>query len=156
MKSNTFVTRMASGAVASTVVGACFLPQSHSAPASLAFMPVDVVLADRMPAPEQTSETGPSGSVTVAMTTSPEEWTKQMEREFRQLALREAEGDLTAAQVGRLEHLSAWRDRLVEPRSTEEVLQQLRRDRLLEKIADALKEYVEFQQGTDKARPATR
>jgi len=45
-------------------------------------------------------------SVFVETDESPKEWTKQMEREFRQLALGEAKGNLTAEQMAQLEALS--------------------------------------------------
>ena len=94
------------------------------------------------------------GSVIVNMPEFPKEWTKPMEREFRQLALGEAKGNLTGEQMARLEALSVWRDRLSNPRPAEEVLLQLKRDRLLEKISDTLRQYVEFQESTHKKRPA--
>ena len=57
-----------------------------------------------------------------------------MEREFRQLALREANGTINERELERLQNLSGWRDQLLSPRSAEEVLRQIKRDRLIEKI----------------------
>jgi hypothetical protein len=82
------------------------------------------------------------------------EWTKQMEREFRSLALVEAKGALAPDQAGRLEKLSRWRDQLIEPLSLEDVLRQLKRDRLMDKISETLRECVEFHEGARNARPA--
>ena len=93
-------------------------------------------------------------SVLVKLTESPKEWTKQMEREFRQLALGEAKGNLTAEQIAQLEALSLWRERLSNPRPADEVLLQLQRDRLLEKISETLRQYAEFQESASKKRPA--
>jgi hypothetical protein len=77
-----------------------------------------------------------------------------MEREFRKLALEEVKGTLTAGQALRLEELNRWRDRLLHPQSAEEILLQIKRDRLLERMEGLLKEYVEFQEATGKKRTA--
>jgi len=87
---------------------------------------------------------------------APTEWTRKMEREFRRLALEEARGLLSSNQMARLEELSRWRNQLEQPRTTEEVLSQLKRDRLLEKIAEALREYVQFQEDADKKKLGSR
>jgi hypothetical protein len=80
------------------------------------------------------------------------EWTKNMEREFRALALLEARDTLTYKQTGRLDELGQLRDRFLDPRTPEEVLLQVRRDRLLEKISENLQEYVKFQEGANRSR----
>jgi len=148
------VTHLARGMAASTLAGVSIGPQSHTAFAGLPMEPSEVALAECPKLPQETTQSTGGGCVTVRLSRVPEEWGGKMEREFRALALEEAKGTLTAAQRARLEELSVWRDRLVEPRLAEEVLLQLKRDRLLEKISEALKEYVEFQAGTDNARPA--
>ncbi|MHB8519514.1 MAG: hypothetical protein ACYDH9_02035 [Limisphaerales bacterium] len=90
----------------------------------------------------------------VTVTQPPSEWDKDMEREFRKLALEEAKGALTAEQAFRLERLSYWRNNLLCPSSSEEILLQIKRDRLLKKTEQLLKEYVEFQEATGKKRAA--
>ena len=45
---------------------------------------------------------------------------------------------------------------VTQPRRAEDVLRQLQRDRLLERISDTLRLYVEFQEGAGKKRPAAR
>ena len=58
-------------------------------------------------------------------------------------------------QLSRLERLSLLRDRLDSPRSVEDILRQLKHDRVLQKMAEALKDYVEFRQDANKKRPAS-
>lgn len=77
-----------------------------------------------------------------------------MEKEFRKLALEEAKGTITGAQVKRLEQLNQWRDRLLNPQSAEEILKQIKRDRLLARTEELLDEYVELQKPTDNTRTA--
>ena len=155
MANSTFVARLSRGAVASTIAVGCLVPESHSA---IADAPV---AAHEIAMPEQTFLRGTAGhsedggSISLHMPESPKEWTKQMEREFRQLALGEATRSLSTEQLARLEALSVWRDRMINPRTADEVLLQLKRDRLLEKISDTLRQYVEFQESAHKKRPAS-
>lgn len=150
MPNNTFVTRLSRGAVASTIAIGYLVPESHSATADAAVMIQEIAMPERTFAPEMAGYSEDGGSVIVNMPESPKDWTKPMEREFRQLALGEAKGNLTGEQMARLEALSVWRDRLSNPRPAEEVLLQLKRDRLLEKISDTLRQYVEFQKSAHK------
>lgn len=73
-----------------------------------------------------------------------QDWTPALEREFSKLALEELKGTIQADGMHRLEQLTNLRNRLQEPLSSEELLMQIRRDRILEKMADALSEYVKF------------
>jgi hypothetical protein len=157
MKNDTFVTRLARGAVASTIAGAWLVPQGHSADV----VPTQVggavaASAEHGAIPEETSRQEAPGTFVLTISEAPKEWTKAMEKEFRRLALEEAKGTLTGERAMRLEQLTSWRERLSHPRTTEEILLQLKRDRLLEKVADTLKDYVEFQEGTGKKRAASR
>lgn len=155
MPSNTFVARLSRGAVASTIAFGCLVPENHSAIADAAIAVHEIGMPDQTFVPETVGHSGAGNSVFVDQPESPKEWSKQMEREFRQLALVEAKGNLTVEQMARLETLSLWRERLSNPRQADEVLLQLKRDRLLEKISDTLREYVEFQESAHKKRPAT-
>ena len=155
MPSNTFVARLSRGAVASTIAVGCLVPESHSSMAEAALPVHEMAMPEQTFVPEVAGRSDDGESVIVNMPVSPKEWTKQMEREFRQLALVEAKGDLSGEQMARLETLSVWRERLSNPRQADEVLLQLKRDRLLEKISDTLREYVEFQESANKKRPAT-
>lgn len=82
------------------------------------------------------------------------QWDKKLEREFRTLALKEAKQDLTPADRHRLEELNTLRDRLLNPQPAEEILAQIKRDRLLSRIQEILNEYVEFEEATRKTRAA--
>ena len=90
----------------------------------------------------------------VTLSKSPSEWDKKMEQEFRKLALLEAKGTLSKEQAARLEQLSDWRNSLLDPPPPEEILLQIKRDRLLEKTEELLRAYVEFQEATGKKRVA--
>ncbi len=153
MPSNTFIARLSRGAVASTIAVGCLVPESHSVMSDAAVLIHEIAMPEQTFVPEMAGHSEDGGSVIVNMPESPKEWTKPMEREFRQLALGEATGKLTSEQMTRLESLSVWRERLSNPRPAEEVLLQLKRDRLLEKISDTLRQYVEFQESTHKKRP---
>ena len=72
--------------------------------------------------------------VMVRISESPSEWTKKMEREFRSLALAEAQGRLTAEEDLRLNELNSLRDQLMNPLTSEEIRRQLRKDRLLARM----------------------
>ena len=90
----------------------------------------------------------------VMLSKNPTEWDKKLEQEVRKLALLEAKGTLSQEQAGRLEQLSEWRNSLLDPPPPEEILLQIRRDRLLEKTEKLLRAYVEFQEATGKKRVA--
>ena len=80
------------------------------------------------------------------------EWTKWMEKEFRRLALAEAKGTLTEEQTNCLNALTHSRNCLLCPPSEDEMLRRIKRDRLLEKLSEALREYVEFEEGASQKR----
>ena len=154
MRSNTFVARLSYGAVASTIAVGCLVPDSHSEIADPVVPVFEIAMPDQTFVSEAAGRSDDGNSVLLNLPDSPNEWTKQMEREFRQLALVEATGKLNAEQMMRLETLSLWREHLSNPRPADEVLLQLKRDRLLEKISDTLRQYVEFQESANKKRLA--
>jgi pyruvate/2-oxoacid:ferredoxin oxidoreductase beta subunit len=151
MKSDIFIARLAHGAVASAV--ATFLATKSQASAT----PVpawghESAYIDHTIMPEEGTQSGPGSSLVLTLTQSPNKWDKQMEREFRELALKEASDELTSGEAQRLAELNYWRDRLVNPQAAEEILRQIKRDRIVEKMQDLLKEYVEFQESTSQKR----
>jgi len=89
-----------------------------------------------------------SESVSVTIPKAPTEWTKTHEKELRCLALKEATENITREEMNRLNWLSFARNHYSNPLSTEEILLQIRRDRILEKMAEALQDYVEFTEST--------
>ena len=89
-----------------------------------------------------------SENITLTFLQTSRDWTKANEKEFRRLALKEAAGQLSEIELRRLNRMSKARDQQSSPLSAEEVLLQIRRDRILEKMADLLEEYVEFTEST--------
>jgi hypothetical protein len=72
------------------------------------------------------------------------EWTKSLEKEFRTLVAHEATQGLADDELYRLEYLEGQRNSLNNQQSADEVLLQMKHDRVVSKLADALREYVEF------------
>ena len=153
MRNNRFFAQLTRTAVASTFVAGCMTPETHSAAHDAPLVECGAAQSPFAQEPSDRSQVG--DSVIITFHSSPAEWTKGMAREFRQLALAEAKGVATDEQMQRLEQLSRWRDSLDNPRPADEVLLQLKRDRLLEKISETLRQYVEFQQAAGKKRPTT-
>jgi hypothetical protein len=94
--------------------------------------------AERITPPEQGTQEAMDGSFEVDVPESLQEWDNQLEREFRKLALREAKGLLNRTEAMRLEELNFFRDRLKDPQLPEEMLLQIRRDRLLARMEELL------------------
>src|ERR1043166_5597611 len=143
-KNNVFVARLARGAVASSL--ACLVPQSHAEAGATPMAAHEAVFNDQMSFPDGGAQGSTNPSMTFSVGLDPTEWDKSMEGEFRKLALEEARGKLMSEQARRLEQLSRWRDRLVCPQTTEEMLLQIKRDRLLARMEEVLSDYVEFQE----------
>jgi hypothetical protein len=152
MKNDIFIARMAKGAAVSTVAGALLMAQNHLVTAATPFRHDDACVSESPLVDEQRPQQETEQVVSYTLHESAKEWTKKMEREFRQLALLEATGRLTREQTMRLEELSQSRERLVTPRTPEEILMQLRRDKMVESMAETLRKYVHFQESTDKKR----
>lgn len=148
-----FVARLARGAVASTLA-ACLMPKSHTEAAPTRVIAHEATSAERTPMPEQGTQEGTDKAVVLRMGQAPSDWDKHLEREFRKLALEEAKGALSTEQAKRLEQLNRWRDRLLCPQPAEEILLQIKRDRLLARMEELLNDYVEFQEATGKTRSA--
>jgi len=80
------------------------------------------------------------------MNPTPSEWTQKLEKKFRALALLEASEKIGDEDLQHLNELSHWRDIKLNPRSPQEIRQELREGRLLENLRAALEEYVEFRE----------
>jgi len=154
MQSSAFVTRLRRGAVASSLALAWLPPEKCSAGMVSPVVAREVAVTDSPALAGKSSHAVTSELVVPNVAEMPTEWTRSMEREFRRLALDEAKGTLTADARARLEELNLLRDRLYHPRTADDVLRQLRRDRMLEKISDTLRQYVEFREGAGQTRPA--
>jgi hypothetical protein len=94
---------------------------------------------------------GDSGTTAVTLR-YPVEWNPQLEKEFRILARAEAVGKLSAYELARLGFLNKLRDRLRNPPSPDNILAQIRHDRLLDQMQKVLSEYVEFRETQDQKR----
>ena len=152
MKSDVFVARLARGAAATAVASAWMLPESQTA-ANVDPVPAqEAVCIDFAGPPDAATRSVSGDAIVLTVTRSPAEWDKRMEREFRALALEEARGSISSAQAKRLEELNRWRNQLLHPPSSGETLLQLKRDRLLVRMEDVLREYVEFQEAADHKR----
>lgn len=152
-KDNTIITRLARSAVA-TGIAACAIHQTGDETKAPTPVPYQAILTHELAtvsSPLQVITEQPK-PLTVAPPTA--QWDKKLEKEFRSLALKEAKGEISQSEVERLEHLNALRDRLLNPQPAEEILRQIRRDRLLGRMQGILNEYVEFEETTGKTRTA--
>jgi hypothetical protein len=156
MKNNIFVARLARSAVATAVVGTTAIP-SHQA---IATMPQSVAAQElaypnRAILPEAESAASTKGSFVLTMSQSPSVWDKHLEREFRKLALAEANSTIPPEDASRLDQLSRWRDQLLCPQTTEETVLQMKRDRLLTRMEKLLQEYVELKEAAGQTGTAS-
>lgn len=153
MKNDVFVTRLARGAVGSALA-ACLMPQNHTEGTPTPLVAHETTFAAQTIMPEHGTYEGTGKTVVFTIGQAPGEWNKQLEREFRKLALEEAKGTLGSEGAKRLEQLNCWRNRLLCPQPAEEILLQIKRDRLLARMEELLNDYVEFQEEAGKARAA--
>ena len=151
--SNKLLVKLARGTAASLAVS-CLAPQRQPAIGA-------VSVVGFAPAAQDSFFTRTLGGgstskpITVAVRNSPTAWSKALDREFRSLALEEAKGSITRDGTARLKQLDGWRENLVNPRSADEILHQLQRDSILEKMSKTFEEYVQFKQGANRKRFAT-
>jgi len=144
--------------MASSLVAGNLMPDAQSA----AFVPPVASLEAHAVTTGQTCmadegvRTEGQGTMVITWPEDVLDWTPALEREFRRLAMLEATCAASADELARIEELSRLRQRLDQPRTTDEILRQLKHDRLLEMIADTLREYAEFQKGARKKRTAAR
>ena len=149
MDKQILISRVLRRAVATTL--ACGVPHARTAPpAPVTWHCVSAVSA----VPETLAVSRAQDRATVAVIslgTKPTEWNPRLEREFKRLGMQEAGGSISAEALDRLELLNRWRNDLIGAPTAEEVLLQIRRDRLLARMEAVLNDYVEFAK-TDRAR----
>jgi hypothetical protein len=156
MKNNIFVTSLARSAAATAMVGAAVMPSHQTA--AIVIPPVvaqELAYPNRAFLPEAESQVSTRGSFAVTIKQAPSVWDKKLEREFRKLALAEANSTISKEDASRLEQLSHWRDQLLCPQTVDETLLQMKRDRLLTRMENLLQEYVEFQEAAGQAGSAS-
>lgn len=151
-RSDRFLAKVSRGAMVSTLAATCIIPDQQtfqtSPPSANSYVTAEPAFLEQL----QEIAHSPS-TITLSISEFPLEWTKQMETEFRRLALAEARGDIEDVQLVRLELLGRYRDRLLHPRTPDEILLQLRRDRILTKMAETIRQYVEFTEISNRKRP---
>ncbi len=135
-------------------MAACLMPQSHTEKAASPPVAREMASTDQVSMPYQGTQEGTHRAAVLTLRQTPTDWDKRMEREFRKLALEELRGTLSAEQAKRLNELNGWRDRLLCPQPAQEILLQIKRDRLLARMEEILNDYVEFQEGAGKKRAA--
>jgi len=157
MKKNIFVTRLARGAAATAVVSASVMsPHQVTAATPPPVVAQEMASPNREILSEKESQASVMGSFVLTIKQSPSVWDKKLEREFRKLALAEANSTISTEDANRLEQLSRWRDQLLCPQTVDETLLQMKRDRLLIRMENLLQEYVEFQEVAGQTRSASR
>lgn len=157
MKPNIFVARLARSAAATALVGTGVIPP-HQASAAVPPLAIaqDFTFPDRAVLPEKDEmQASTRGAFVLSISQAPSEWDKKMDREFRKLALAEANDTLSMEDASRLEQLSRWREQLLCPQTADETLLQIKRDRLLVRMEGLLQEYVELQEATHPKRFAS-
>jgi hypothetical protein len=154
MKNNIFTAQLARGAMASALVGVSAMPSHHALTVAHSVVAQELTCSNRAEFPEATTRTIENGLFVMTMTQAPSTWDKKLEREFRKLALEEAKGTIAGDDARRLNQLNHWRDQLLSPLTSDEILLQMKRDRLLERMEILLKEYVELQEAANQTRTA--
>jgi hypothetical protein len=152
MRNDVFIAHLASGAIAASVAGAWMTAQTQTEAPSAPVSVRETVCADLATVPDEATDVAANQAMVVTLKQSLSAWDKKLEREFRGLALAEAKGTLSDVQCHRLEELTRWRNRLLNAQTSEEISLQLKRDRLLARMENVLKEYVEFQEATGQKR----
>jgi hypothetical protein len=102
------------------------------------------------------SQVGAAALTPLLKTTVPiDEWTVPLQKEFKHLAVKEAEGMISPEEANRLENLAALRRVYQHPRSADEVVWEFEQRKLSERLLATLKSYVEFYEGPSKAWRST-
>jgi hypothetical protein len=141
------IVRVAKNAVL-PVAAALSLPNDSVVAAASRVNPQRIVAVEPVANATFNIDASAASASTVSIRMAPEqtEWNKTLEKEFRALAAKEASGRIEFPELQRLEKLSMIRNVTKSPRTSDEILTQLRRDRVLEKLSEALNEYVEFRE----------
>jgi hypothetical protein len=151
-KGNTIITRLTRGAAATSVIGGVVFHAGEMAAVTNPERPVGAVSSpvDAIPRPSD-DKVFVTDTMPFKVAEHPEEWTKRLEKEFHALAAKEVRGKLSRQDYLRLEELNFWRDTLKVPRTPQEILLQIQRDRVVDKLSEALEEYVQFQKSSREA-----
>lgn len=150
MSEKTFV-KLARGAAASLAVG-CLAPTSQPV-INNAIPAIDISTIAEQPKFARVLEGSlTSGSISIVVKDIPTEWSKTLEKEFRSLAAEEARGTIDRKSAVRLGQLDSWRERLLVPRDADEILFQMKRDNMLEKMSKTFQDYVQYKQGASHQR----
>ena len=154
-KTETFITRVSRNAMisaaAGSVVGAGFLSTTSQPVADRTFYNIQEYTSFDTGKLDESAESSGEVSNPIRVSIPIEDWTKKLEKEFRALALEDAKGCITPEQQARLDELTAIRFQLQNPRSDEEILLEIKRDRVLANLSKALEEYVEFTKATSRS-----
>jgi len=148
-KSDIILAKLGRGA-ASTVLATALAAHSQTAETALLVPADDAVLS--CPSVESKPGNATESSVNWVCSSAPSEWDKKLEREFRKLALLEAQELISKDDSRRLEELNRWRNELEFAPTADDILLQLKRDHLLSKMGNLLREYVEFEESANKKR----
>ncbi|MBN8246254.1 MAG: hypothetical protein J0L84_02280 [Verrucomicrobia bacterium] len=108
---------------------------TNGLPASLPVVSTPNSLATAEAAAHQVTSVGPAVRSPVPRLT---EWRKGDERRFRELARREAVGEITLAEARELEELAQARQELMFPRSADQILEEIRRRDAVAKLIQAI------------------
>jgi len=85
-------------------------------------------------------------------TLADEDWTKQQNQKFQQLAVKEALGTISSKEIVELEYLSKQRRELESPRTGEEIIQEYQRIQITQDLLRSLRKFVNFYESTSSPR----
>jgi hypothetical protein len=85
-----------------------------------------------------------------------QEWTKALQTQFKELAVKEALEEISPKEAHELEQLTLMRRSYQKPRSADEVLWEYDQRQLTQQLLDTLKSYVEFYEGPSDAWLSTK
>jgi hypothetical protein len=108
--------------------------------------------------PSGLSKTGDiSAPVAISLQVPATKWTRKMQKRFDELARLEAVGKLIPDQVAELEYLSRTRQRLLFPRTADDIIFEMKERQLNSRLRVALRDYVAFHNATEnQKRKASR
>ena len=93
-----------------------------------------------------------SKPITIAFPVPAPEWTRKMQKRFDELSRLEAFGGLSAETTNELEFLTRTRERLLFPRTAEDIVFEMKERQLNSKLRQALREYVAFHNATENQK----
>ena len=97
-----------------------------------------------------------NASASVLQTASPEqEWTKELQTQFKTLAIKEALHEISPEQAERLEQLTLMRRSYQKSRTADEVLWEYEQRQLTRQLLETLQKYVDFYEGPSQAWRST-